>query len=206
MQDRLAGPHVNVGRSIAKARQVRRQLPRAFFIGAVREPKEEVVFRLADIAAVHGSRRLDGERIRKQAQHRLPNRFHLAFAAGRAGARKHRSPGREQGGVFDKGRVRKTKICVQHSQSQAALLERLAIAAVLSAHPVEYWSAKVCRSQSSIKVTSGYADNRLAERQTSPLSGIISTVPVLTAAGQVITGSVRAAYHSAGSRDRCFSL
>src|SRR6202041_2331411 len=176
-----------------ESRQVRRHLLRALFVGAMGEPNKEVVFRLADIAAVHSSRRLDGERIRKQAQHRLPNRFHLAFAAGRAGARKHCSFGRENSGVFDKCRVRKAKIGVERGQSQAALLERLAIAAVLSAHPVEYWSAEVCGGQSSIEVACRSADNRLAERQTCPLSTFISTLPRPTAARSRFAGIPRKA-------------
>ena len=105
------------------------QLPRAFFVGAVRESDEEMLSRLADIAAVDCAGALNGERGRKESGDRRANRVHFTFAAVGAGTGKNGASLSENGGVFDEGRVGEAKIGVEDRYIKAALLECIAMCA-----------------------------------------------------------------------------
>ena len=105
----------------------------AFFIGAVREADEEVVFSLADVAAVERSRRNDLAELERSAE----SRSRIASTSpSRLGApgRVKMAPRRVSTAVSStKVESGKPEICVQRVDGKAAILQRLAIAGMLLA-------------------------------------------------------------------------
>jgi hypothetical protein len=94
--------HIDGRRCISQRWPDAPQLPRAFFIRAVREPKEEMVARLADIAAIQRSGRFDRQRRRKIIENRWSDRINLAFSARQPRAESAQPRRRQHGRIFHK--------------------------------------------------------------------------------------------------------
>src|SRR5580704_2739129 len=113
------------------AREYRRQLRRAGFVGARGYSNEKMLVHLAYIAAIDGARGFDSLQPRPEPTHRFGHRFDFAHASFRAGSRCNRHPFRDDKGILDEGTVRIAVVRAHYRHCDSTCLQRAAVGGVL---------------------------------------------------------------------------
>ena len=156
--------NVDGGNSGVAEGQVGGELASTFFVGAVRDSDEEVVFGFADVAAIDGARRIDRKCAEIEALNNGPDGCYLTRAARCSGASEDSGVRREDGCVFDEGRVGVANIGIEDGEFKAALAQGIAITRVLVQDFVEVRNAQIDSSKAVGKVTAGNTNNGVGEQ------------------------------------------